>query len=215
MQCRELAFLTQHRSCHVVIPSVGNNESVLSSKGHSDFVEMWISFVLLNLMSNVICGLMYKVHKNMHDIGGIMRQSGYPFGQCQMSRITCPGGIPCGCNDRMWLTSQHEPTGIASCRVTVRRSWSHHSCWSFDLLCYTFTLLLICSSNIKILYYLIAIGNSGTKRTGQYIKFFFNQKDNISRCLSGYASNEYLLIYLLENVFKDTPVSICKLFQQS
>ena len=77
MQCCELAFLTQYRSCHIVIPSVGNNESVLSSKGHLDLVDIWISFVLLNLMSNVTCELMYKLHTNMDDIGGIMRQSLY------------------------------------------------------------------------------------------------------------------------------------------
>ena len=40
MQCCELAFLTQYRNCLVVIPSVGNNESVLSSKGHLDLVDI-------------------------------------------------------------------------------------------------------------------------------------------------------------------------------
>ena len=40
MHCCELAFLAQYRSCHIVIPSVGNNESVLSSKGHLDLVDI-------------------------------------------------------------------------------------------------------------------------------------------------------------------------------
>jgi hypothetical protein len=33
--------------------------------------------IKFNLMSNVTCELLYKVHKNKDDIGGIMRQSWY------------------------------------------------------------------------------------------------------------------------------------------